>query len=207
MNKYLAYALPIAFFSLNTSLYANSMINLPGQMAIAPNAETNLPLYALTNDVPFIVTCEMDSNAPSKLDIKFSPKLVRNSGFGVIKINNQAISQQDLGALSPGKNTLSFLVSIADNKDQSSNILNIKNLDQRYTVNINACHALPANNVTTAANKVAGGYFYVTNHLPYFVDISVGNYFPTNYCIGPYSRYFIETSTYNQNIDIISTHY
>lgn len=208
MNKYFNATLTgLLLLSVGPSAsFASSTVNLKAQNDIGPQSEFNLPLEGLLNDVPFIVSCELHSQSAKSLDIQIAPKLSKNSGFGVTKINETA-APQNMGALKSGKNKLSFLVSVAENKDGKTNVINVKNLDRQYSVAINNCQALPANNVTSAANKVGGDYFFISNHLPYFADVTVGNFFPTEFCIPPFSRLYVQTSTHDQNIDIIRTHY
>lgn len=188
------------------SVYASSTIHLamPNNQMITAHSEANIPLDSLPTDVPYMITCQMNATSPTTQDVKLSRQLAPNGGFGVTKLNNKPF--HEVGTLQAGDNTFSFMVSISSDKTKT-NQLTIKNLDDRFSASITSCQAQPVSNVTSAANQLSGGYFYVTNHLPYFVDIGVGNFIQTTYCLYPYSKQYVETSTSYQDIDIIATHY
>lgn len=208
MNKFLASALTLTLLSVSCSSFASSTIaiSVPSNNTIAAKADIEIPLNSLTNDVPYMVTCDLDSSSPSKLDMSFAPRLAPNGGFGVAKLNGKPVLK-NVGSLQSGQNTFSFMVSVMANDKSKSNVMIMKNLDDRFSASVKTCQAQPVTNVVAAANRMAGGYFYITNHLPYYVDISVGNYFQTDYCIYPYSKAYIEVTTGYQNIDIVGTHY
>lgn len=207
MNKLLTFTTTLIFVFVN-SAFASSTIHLPvaNEVTIVPHAEKEVSLDALVRDVPYMVSCTLHSTSPNPSDMDFSPRLAPKGGFGVMKLNDKSIVQH-IGALQNGENTLTFLVSVPDNHKQETNAFVFKNLDNRFSVTLKACQAQPASNVTTAANRMSGGYFYITNYLPCFLDVSIGNFIPTNYCIPPFSKAYIETSTSYQNIDIVGTHY
>jgi hypothetical protein len=206
MNKLLATTLAVACVSASMAAYASSTVTIPvpANNVIAAKSELALPLNALTTDVPYMVTCNVDSTAPAELDMSLIPHLAPNGGFGVAKVNDKPMLK-NVGTLQTSHNTVSFMASIATQAKPNEMIL--KNLDDRFTSVVKSCEAKPVANVTSAANKVASGYFYVTNNLPYFVDITVGTFFPTGYCLYPNSKSYITVSTGYQDIAIIQTHY
>lgn len=53
-------------------------------------------------------------------------------------------------------------------------------------------------------DEVQNGFFYAYNDTDKEVVISVGNFFPTPYTIGPHKSTFVHVSTDNQNIHIVS---
>jgi hypothetical protein len=207
MNTLLARSIALTFLMGSCAVYADSTINLPlnGNGQIAPNSEIALDLNPLTNDVPYMITCEVESSSPTNLDMSVTQHLAPNGGFGVAKVNDKPM-MRNVGALQNGQNTLSFLASVGT-KGNAANQLILKNLDNRFASNVKSCQARPASNVTDMANRVHGGYFYVTNHLPYYVDITVGSYFPDAFCIPPYMKQYVSVSTAYQDIDIVGTHY
>lgn len=188
---------------------AGSTVNIavPSPAMIAPHAVMELPLDSLMQGVPYTVTCTLESRAPSGSDLHIAPVLAPDSGFGVVKLNDDPVLK-NTGTLHSGMNTLSVMVSVTAGRKPAINALSLKNLDDQYPLSVKACQARPVTKmVTSAEKKVTGGYFYVTNHLPYFLDITVGNYFPTPYCIYPFLRQYIQVSTNNQDIDVVDIHY
>jgi hypothetical protein len=138
------------------------------------------------------------------MEMNFSPRLAPNGGYGVVTINGKPVLQ-NTGTLQSGENTFSFMTSVSTSKAKNSFLL-IKNLDARYASTIKSCQAKPVTNMTSAADQTHGGYFYVTNHFPYFLDITVGNFTPTPYCIYPFTSQYVAVSTAYQNIDVLGTH-
>jgi hypothetical protein len=208
MRKLFATTFTLSFLSLNA--YASSTITLPlpSDKTIKANATAELKLDALTSDVPYKVTCELESPSPTALDMSYTPQLAPNGGFGVTTLNGKAITNNVM-RIEAGQNTFSFLASVADNKNPANSLL-LKNLDDRYNVTLKSCQANPVANVTAAANLntlTRGGYFYVTNRLGYYLDINVGNYVPTGYCIPPNFKQYVSVSTDNQNIEIVGLHH
>jgi hypothetical protein len=151
--------------------------------------------------VPYIVTCTLESTSP--IDMSFTPHLAPKGGFGVTKLNDKDFTK-NLSSLQSGKNTLSFMTSVADKN--KTNELVIKNLDDTYSTTVKSCQATPASNVSSITNKAAAGYFYVTNDFPLFLDVAIGNYYPTEYCIPPYYKLYVGVSSNNQDVEVIGTH-
>ncbi len=207
MKKLLATTIALACLSGSSLAFAASTVALavPANNVIQAKSELALPMDALTTDVPYMVTCDVESTAPTGLDISLAPSLAAKGGYGVATVNAKPMFN-NVGTLKNGENTVSFMTSISNNKDQPNQII-FKNLDSRFTSVIKSCEAKPVSNVTDAAHQVAGGYFYVTNNLPYYVDITVGNFTPTGYCLYPNSVTYISVTTAYQNIAIVQTHY
>jgi hypothetical protein len=207
MNKLLASTIAVACISGSSLAYASSTVTLavPANNVIEAKSELALPIDALTTDVPYMVTCNVDSTAPAGLDMSLAQSLAPKGGFGVARVNDKPMSN-NVGTLNSGHNTVSFMASVSTNKDKPNQII-FKNLDARFTSVVKSCEAKPVSNVTDTAHQVAGGYFYVSNNLGYYVDITVGNYTPTGYCLPPYSVNYILVSTAYQNIAIVQTHY
>ena len=209
MNRLLASTLTLVLVSANPDVLASSMVNLPlpASQSIAPHTSMEIPLDTLMQGVPYTVSCTLETTAPSGTDINIAPHLVPDSGFGVVTLNNQP-ALKNTGTLSQGKNTLSVMVSVAEDSKSVANSLVLKILDDRHPLTLKACHALPVTRaVTSASTRVMGGYFYVTNHLPYFLDIMVGNYLPIPYCIYPFLRQYIQVTSSYQDIDVLNIHY
>jgi hypothetical protein len=203
MKKLLGTTLALTVLSASMSAFATSTITIPVNNSIAANATAVINLDTLTPDVPYMVTCDVEASA-DKLDINLAPKLAPKGGYGVSRINDREILK-NTGALQNGHNTLSFMASIAPKS--SSNTVSVKNLDNHAAAVLKSCQAQPVSNVTMNANKVGAGYFYVTNYLGYYLDITVGNFSPTPYCIPPYYKQYIFTTTSYQDIDVVATHY
>ncbi len=205
MNKLLLTAASLTF--LATTSYASSTIIVPVPKAneIAAKSELKLNLNSLVSEVPYMVTCSVNSSSSRPVDVALVPELAKNGGFGVTTINGKAMAMHNNGQLQSGENKLSFMASI--NKNDQANFIKLKNLDDHNSITVAHCDGQPVSNVKSFADrKVGSGYFYVYNHLPVYLDISVGNWTPTSYCIPPYYSYYIWVSTNNQNISVDGTH-
>lgn len=53
-----------------------------------------------------------------------------------------------------------------------------------------------------AKTEVKSGYFNITNNTDKVVKVGVGNWFPTQYTVGPHATVPVFVSTDNQNIQI-----
>jgi hypothetical protein len=207
MSKLFATTVAVACLTGSSFVYASSTVTLPipANNVIAANSELALPVDSLTTDVPYMVTCNVDSSAPAELDMSLAPSLAPKGGFGVAKVNDK-LMLKNVGTLASGLNTVSFMASVSGNKEKPNQII-FKNLDNHFTSTVKSCEAKPVSNVSSTQNGVAGGYFYVTNNLPYYTDITVGNFTPTGYCLYPNSVTYITVTTAYQNIAIVQTHY
>lgn len=207
MTKLLSASLACALMTASCATFASSTVQLPTNSTVAAKSSIEIPLDGLSKDVTYVVSCRADSSSPTTVELSLAPHLAKNSGFGIVKMNGKA-ALKNIGSLEKPHNTISFLTSVANSDGKTPSTIIVNNLDDRYSVTINECEAKPASNaVTKGGGYIIGGYFYVTNRFPYFLDIAVGDYSPTLYCIYPYTRQFIETSTSFQDIDIVGTHY
>jgi hypothetical protein len=206
MNKILA-VLTLTFLTGSSAVFANSTIALPvpSNNVVAAHSTLDLDLNSLDVNVPYVVSCNVESSSPETLDMHVAQQLAPKGGFGIAKVNDKSVVKE-VGTFQSGQNTFSFMASVGSNKNVVNKMV-LKNLDNRYSATVKSCQAQPASNSTLAANKVGGGYFYVTNDFGYYLDITVGAYFPDGYCIPPYSRAYITVSTPYQDIEIVRTHY
>jgi hypothetical protein len=207
MRKLLA---TLSLFSFTCAAYANSTVTmpLPADNTIKANSTAELKLDFLSSNIPYKITCNMESAAPMTLAMSFAPILAPHGGFGVVSLNGKETSHNVL-RLAAGQNSFSFMTSVADNKNLA-NTMQFKNLDDRYSVTLKSCQAEPVPNVTALtgnSNLMRSGSFYIQNNLGFFLDVTVGNYVPTAYCIPPMHTQYVSVTTDNQNVNIITIHH
>lgn len=208
MNKLLSSTLACTLLTASVSAFAGTTVQLPTNNTIAAKSSVEIPLDGLNKDTTYVVSCNVDSSSPNTLQLSVAPHLAKKSGFGIVKMNGKS-ALKNVGSLEKPHNTLTFLTSVAKNDGKAPNGIIINNLDDKHVISINSCEAKPASNTVAKGGSyiLGGGYFYVSNPFPYFLDILVGDYSPTPYCIYPYLTQLVETSTSYQNINIVGTHY
>ena len=193
MNKFL---ISIAVLLMSSPLLAapSSQVKLSGHATINPTADLNLSLASILKGAYYTLTCEFTNNQSEALDMRFEPN-ASSTSYGQVTLNGATLVNLQ-GSLESGSNTL--VIDDITNKGNNASLL-LKNLDLKHSVEITHCSAKPAIKKLSADY---GGSFIAYNDTAYFIDITVGNFFPTPYTIYPFASRWINVSTNNQNIAI-----
>lgn len=180
-------------------LSSSSLIKLPGGGEIPPMGNVKIALASLQQNVHYNITCQVTNAQSEAVDMRFEMGngKVNGSAYSQILLND-AVLMNAQGSAHSGDNTV--VITEATNLDTTPSELSFRNLDTVHTVQVDHCVARPA--IKKVSSGYRGGLFIASNESPHWVEIKVGNFFPTSYNIAPYSNRWVSVSTDNQNIAI-----
>lgn len=195
MKKILFCLLTFLASSLVSAAPTTSTIVLAGGGEVPPAGILSLPLDSLLKDVYYNLSCQVTNPQVEPVDMRFEPGAGTDIVYGQVSLNETILDNQQ-GSLQSGSNTL----TVHDlGIGKGSHVLQFKNLDFNHRVEVSNCVARPA--IHTKLMPTSGS-FIAYNDTSAFVEIKVGNFFPTPYTISPHSSRWIFVSTDNQNIKI-----